>query len=160
MGYNLWIGQAKPVIAMDDRHARMGVEQTSQEGAPESPAIGMGKQNVCWPSYSGFAKFTRAVELERVFYGGSQQCPYYWRDSKGNQQEGLIINHPGCAELTPDHLKAFQDARDRWALKTQDERADWVDSEGKDWAMVRLEWLCWWTAWALKSCSHPSIANS
>ena len=25
---------------------------------------------------------------------------------------------------------------------------------------IRLEWLAWWTRWAVENCKHPVLANS
>jgi len=77
-------------------------------------------------------------------------------------REGLIsgAGHPGCVVLDDTDLQAFKAARDVWMAKPKEERlriAGW-DSD-IDWHQRRLDWLVWWTEWALVECRHPTFGN-
>jgi uncharacterized protein YaeQ len=65
---------------------------------------------------------------------------------------GLLRRHPGVVELLPAHHTAFVEAKLAYAQRPEEEQEEYVTR--------RLEWLCWWTDWALTECDHPSFANS
>lgn len=167
MGYNLGIGQAVCTVDMDDLSARWDVEDVDGEplGAPidtrgaEPPTRG----NSISPSYVTWEAFARSVRLRDVFYNGEP------RDS-GWTGEPLLAHHPGIVPLTADHLAAFESARDAYRdARTVIEPSEamgpirWVErvnEQGAEWNRRRLDWLCWWTRWALENCSHPAFYNS
>ena len=181
MGYNLYIGEAEAVIYMEDRHARMGVKVVDGKdfGAPINSSLNY--SNFCYPSYGVWANFADQTGIYSVFYAprcpnghkiSHGRCPsscklceggrksVYWipeGKDKAQEREGLLANHPGCFELTPDHLIAFEAAREAWKAKPEEER---LDEDDVDWALRRLDWLCFWTKWALDTCKYPSFANS
>ena len=187
MGYNLYIGEAKPIIHMSDRHARMGVQEEwgKSLGAPLNPSNNY--SNKIWPGYIVWRRFTYQVGLYSVFY--APECPektnspfsrckgadcstcrghsVWWIPEGGSQEdgrEGLMANRPGAAKLTQDHLTAFKTARQAWLNlpeKTRQEEGVGPDSDGNpvDWVLRRLDWLVWWTEWALENCEHPTFAN-
>lgn len=66
-------------------------------------------------------------------------------------------SRPGAQPLTAAHLTAFEAAREQWLLRPDSER---LDAEGIDWVLRRLDWLVWWTRWALEYCTYPTFANS
>ena len=55
----------------------------------------------------------------------------------------IVEEHPGYLDITPDLNNTIQ------SLKA-----------GRDYNKSRLEWLKFWTAWALKNCKNPVICNS
>lgn len=160
MGYNLHIGEAEPTIYMEDRVAYMGVKYVELDEAPVNSE--RNRSNRCSPGYLVWAKFCRTVGLWSVFYapespdgkGGS----VYWVPEGGLAREGLLSrDHPGAKVLTPHHLAAFKKARDRWL---EDPEADRLGEDRVDWVLRRLEWLVFWTEWALENCKYPSFATS
>ena len=105
---------------------------------------------------------------------------HWWVGPDGEERVGLIESHPGAAALEPVHLQAFEEALASYKalseprpgmaawLKGRDEERE-RDPEGKGWVMHpgepvdyhlrRLEWLVWWTRWALENCKHPTFGN-
>lgn len=185
MGYNLYIGEAEPVIYLEDRHARMGVANVDGKelGAPLNSSDNY--SNCCWPSYTGWANFAKAVGLYSVFF--APRCPncaekfprhqgcdlcvaesgrkrsVWWipeGKKEGEGQEGLICRHPGAEALTEDHLVAFRTAREGWLARSEEERKEGRGEDGEDYVLRRLDWLIFWTDWALKNCEYPTFANS
>lgn len=149
MGYNLYIGEAVVRSDMEDRRADVVVEVIDGEslGAPLNSTDD--HLNRIYPSYSAWAEFCRNVGLTEVFFAGRNPCPagVWWKGESGKDYEGLIIQHPGCAALTDDHYKAFVVARERY--KSEEE-----------YDLKRLDWLVWWTRWAIDNCKYPSFCNS
>jgi len=169
MGYNLLIGEFEPVIYEGERYARGGCTVLSgAEGAPLDPKGCGVRDSQNWPSYSAWEQFTAAVGLHAVFFAGTQQqgrvkVPY-WTDRSGNCHEGLIRTHPGAQALTAEHLHQFKLAAARLAEQPAQER--WIyrntgtELDGKCGLSVRLDWLIFWTEYALKNCTLPTFANS
>ena len=131
MGYTLRIGQAtSKVVNVKDNdgwyETRWTVEPMRIDNAPAdgSPTD---YTNSRWPSYSAWTDFTKDVGLYDLFYG----------------EEGLLANHPGCAQLTQAHLDKMLAAK-------------CVDPINQG----RLDWLQFWAKWAVENCSKPAIANS
>jgi hypothetical protein len=187
MGYNLYIGEAAPDICFEDRSARMGVEVVDGKefGAPLNSSENY--TNYCYPGYGTWRNFCGQVGLYSVFY--APECPgchdkppgrkgcdlciepkhggrtsVWWTPegkSKGEAREGLMDQRPGCAALTEDHYIAFTTARQAWLnLPEETREAEGVGEDGADWVLRRLDWLCFWTRWALDTCEYPSFANS
>lgn len=52
--------------------------------------------------------------------------------------------------LTEWHLAEFESARGRWMLQCQ-EHENYTNN------LKRLDWLVFWTEWALKKCERPAI---
>lgn len=185
MGFNLLIGEAEPIIYMEERYARMGVrEEWGKEfGAPLNSSENY--SNKISPGYISWSRFCVQTGLYSVFY--APRCPnstktdtYRCRDDcplcEGNRKsvwwepegsagrEGLLHHHPGAAELLGIHLTAFKTAREEWLAKADSVRAEGVgkDRHGNpvDWVLRRLDWLVWWTEWALENCENPTFANS
>ncbi len=88
--------------------------------------------NTVAPSYSAWAEFCKRTGLKEIF------------------ATDLLAKHPGHAKLTKSHLKTFEKARDAYFKQNDQDRYD----------IKRLNWLCWWTDWALKNCETPSMLNS
>lgn len=182
MGHNLYIGEAEPVIYLEDRIAYMGVEVV--DGADQAPLNSSDDyRNYCYPGYLIWHEFAAQTGLYSTFY--APKCPncsgkfprhrgcdlctdpkhgghtsVWWvpeGKTKEEGMEGLLHNLPGCKALTEDHLTAFKAARETWMSKPDTER---LDEDGVDWVLRRLDWLVFWTDWALKNCKFPSFANS
>jgi len=161
MGYTIRIGEA--VVTDCDYYWECAVERMELPDAPESPAAGLGKANEAWPSYSSWPDFCRAVVLYDVFF---------------NEDYGLMHNHPDCAKLTEAHvirfeaaLKAFRaehpEAVPRYVNYIHDEGfaeyrrrlAEDTTVSPHDATLARLEWLCWWSRWAITNCARPALYN-
>jgi hypothetical protein len=144
MGYNLYIGEADLHTDIESRWARYGVAVKDGEdlGAPLNSTDN--HSNCIYPSYSAWGAFCEEVGLKAVFYAEREP---WWTGESGNQYEGLLSHHPGCAVITEDHYKAFVAATEGY--KGTDE-----------YHKKRLDWLVWWTRWALDNCQYPSFSNS
>lgn len=166
MGYNFYIGEAEPTIYLEDRYACMGVKHVELDEAPVNSSEN--RSNYCYPGYLVWANFCREVGLWSVFYapecpnrhqqvrpcdhrclvcGGGK--PVYWippgKTSKQAREGLLSRDESGAKELIPEHLVAFKAARERWLERPESER---------------LDWLVFWTEWALENCKYPSFATS
>lgn len=131
MGYNLGIGEFKVDI---DHAARACICSVEGQGFDEAPLNSSdNRSNWIWPSYTTWSRFAREVGLSDLFEG--------W--------DSLIESHPGVAPLMAEHLARFEAARGLVA-NTSDPK----------WDARRLEWLIWWTRWALENCEYPTFANS
>lgn len=51
--------------------------------------------------------------------------------------------------LCKDHVEMFRAVRDRTSKGFNPEPYD----------LIRLDWLIWWTDWALANCEHPAISS-
>lgn len=174
MGYTLLIGEAEADVDLEDRYARVTVAGRFLPEAPLGSGGGVNEHtNSCWPSYSTWADFARRVGLHGVFFAPAcpAECPrwapchvcngrpVWWAGADGQERRGLLARHPGCEALEHVHLTAFREALEAWRAKPETERAAAM-SDGVDYDERRLEWLVWWTDWALLNCTHPSFANS
>ncbi len=150
MGYNLYIGEAHASVYMEDRYARIDVEGLELPDAPKNSSDD--QFNRIFPSYSVWGDFCRDVGLEMVFYAGRSPCPsgVWWKDDEGKDHDGLIVNHPGAAKLTEAHYRAFVAAQTAYCGRGGHEECN----------LKRLNWLIWWTRWALDNCEHPTFYNS
>lgn len=148
MGYALYIGEAEVVTYMEDRHTHIGVKVIEREDAP---LVVANHSNRCHLSYSGLHHFVRRVGLFPVFF--APECPngsetVWWvppGEDPSAGQGGLIRYHPGAEALTPGHLAEFKAALDAHEGSSSDRRM--------------LEWLVYWTEWALTNCEYPTFVN-
>jgi len=173
VGYNLYIGEAEVIVHMDERYARMGVKYESSADAPQTTVGDTG--NHIYPGHTTWREFCKTVGLYSVFYApecptkhhhlhGCPTCegkPLWWKPD-GTEHEGLMKDRPGAAPLTEIHLVAFEEARERWLERPEEERQEigGASDTGRDLVLARLDWLVWWTEWALENCDNPTFANS
>lgn len=169
MSYDLTIGEFECEVYPEERHADIGAEGAESVDAPLNSDWPKGNRtNSISPSYSGWNNFVRRTGLYSVFYAPRCACEgtpkncgcgtIWWHRPDGVEDDGLIRSHPDAAKLTDQHLIEFKAARGRY-LETPEPRRG-IGDEGIDWVLRRLDWLCWWTAWALKNCEHPTFGNS
>ena len=165
MGYNLTIGEAKVFSDLAERYTTVNVDTLVLDDAPLNS--GEDHSNSCGPSYSTWHRFAHDTGLQSVFYGGqlAPRSEQDWGGSKriatfvgtyGVDRDGLLVRHPGCVELTQSHLDAFEEARAKWVASP---KAEYI-VDGVDWGLRRLDWLVWWTRWALENCNYPSMHNT
>lgn len=174
MGYNLYIGEAVADVDLAERYARVGVNCMTVEGAPLNSTDDY--INRVFPSYSVWAQFAREVGLYELFYAKSEP---WWQDDEGMDYEGLLSRHPGAVKITEGHYRAFVQARERY-IGRPDRPARLPEHEGlvpqestspgrpflpenlvaDEYNVKRLNWLVFWTRWALDNCKYPTFANS
>lgn len=158
MGYNLSIGNAVLEEADPSEYdgqfcARYRVKGVRHETAP---AFGEPTDytNQRWPSYSGWAEFCKETGLHGLFF---------------DNYAGIMREHPGCFQLTEDHLRQVREALEQRKQATglrppgffdYDEETQQEVDNGKDPQTARLVWLEYWIAWALANCARPAIENS
>jgi hypothetical protein len=162
MGYNIYIGDAKPEFSKDDGElwARWTVNGMALPDAPTFPNDEVtGNGNCRSPSYVGWSEFCEAVGLHDLFL---------------EKWEGLMGEHPGCKMLHKEHLLQVQAALEKWKRtatkdpgfsgwpKHNPDTNQWeTPDDGKyDHNLARLIWLEFWMRWALENCETPAIANS
>lgn len=136
MGYNFAIGEWRQVKPAESEPAEYIVwpDETRLPNAPVSPANdGSNSWN---PSYSAWAEFSRRNGLYDLFFGPGS----------------LIESHPGWAELKREHLTRFSEAERKLALLRN-------RNNEEDYDLERLDWLVFWTRWALENCKRPIFAN-
>ncbi len=160
MGYSLSLGEAEiDYDIYEDDHknsmVRIGVRGEKHD---EAPAFGEPTDytNARLPSYTQWHAFCEFTQLIDVFYEGNDFCG----------------GHPGVFPIT----KQFQ-TRIRQALKAHKmrypnavasyEREKDIgndDYSEKDYmadgCLCRLEWLKYWTDWAIENCKCPVFCNT
>jgi len=137
MGYTILIGEASITPAPDELGQALqwetspSVEITVHEIEQDGAAPdGFGNpSNKRMPSYMAWGDFCDDAGLTNLFF---------------NEESGLFRQHPGACLLTQNHLAEMLAARQRPL---------------EDYHVERLEWLIWWTAWALENCRVPTIYN-
>ena len=132
MGYNITIGNAVVETDKDyfpELHAAWTVKVVKHENAP---AFGEPTDfsNARWPSYSGWAEFLRATDLEE-----------WWKK--------VAEQHPGCYGLEQEDVDTVAEAMKKY-----------VKSDEEDWNYNRLVWLDYWVRWAVENCETPAIENT
>jgi hypothetical protein len=107
---------------------------------PDAPANQYAPhENLRAPSYAGWADFAEASGLEVIFFG---------------EKTGLMREHPGTVRLTSAHLLAFQAAFVGMRL-----RCSVQPTKENKYHLDRLDWLVYWTRYALEHCRCPAIHN-
>lgn len=139
MGYNLYIGELIiETVVEKGTHVYTWysvVEEVDEKNAPLNSSDLY--SNECWPSYISWSDFCQRADLYSLFL------------DKG---EGILYQHPGAYVLTEDVLTEFEEARLRYK--------DCGDPEIDIYDRRRLDWLCYWTKWALENCKVPVFVNS
>lgn len=85
-------------------------------------------------SYSAFEDELRRIELYEHFYGTLQDTSV--------RKEPICKDHPGVVDLLQSDLELFEETRD-----------DLYEPS------CLVNWLCFWSRWALGNTSHPVIMN-
>lgn len=149
MGYNLYIGEFDVEVEHEDRRVSATVRIEDPIGPLNSSDR---RDNQCWPSYTAWRNFADEVGLVEVFFGDGRKVPYFDAGPDHGSIFGLLCHHPGCVELLPAHRHAFYEAKLAYEKRPEHEQDEYV--------RLRLEWLTWWSDWALKNCEYPSFANT
>lgn len=103
---------------------------------PDAPKSEYNEGSNSWsPSYTGWHNFATETKLLDVFPGNRDQ-----------NDLSLVVDHPGWAKLDQRHLDRFREAREGLSPD--------------DYNSTRLDWLIFWTDWALKNCKRPIFTNS
>lgn len=152
MGYNLGIGEFEVEVDKENRYCHLTVD--APEVVKDAPLNSSDdRSNWIYPSYTVWSNFCNQVGIAHVFwnyrYEGDTKIYLNRNDYPCSP---LLDDHPGCAALTEWHLEEFKKARERYVPRSEEEERDYVKA--------RLDWLVFWTEWALKNCKYPSFANS
>lgn len=137
MSYNLRIGNAKISYDSEENECRIVAEEYRHDNAPHdgSPTD---FTNERWPSYVGWSDFCNSVGLRDLFF---------------NEDNGLIINHPGVSSLNNLHKKEIDKAYINFKKKN-------LKNKKSEANYNRLKWLKYWVDWCLKNCDKPILENS
>jgi len=136
MGYHISIGE----LEYDAKEAAEGatgwfVETIKNHAAPQVLGVPfLDKSNDRSPSYTAWRLFSMEADVSDFFY-----------DSTGR----LKCESPGFFEISSETVEYFQAAYERYK-KTG-------TGEGYDQNVNRLEWLAFWTDYALKNCTRPAM---
>ena len=156
MGYNLTIGELEIKYSQDEEICDIIAQSFKHDNAPAfgEPTDFESKR---WPSYSSWSDFCKFVGLSELFF---------------NNDNGILISHPGCVPLSQRHKKEIDTAYLAFKKKYPKAKAaysplidfkkgifedpDWP--EENDW-LCRLEWLKYWVDWVLINCNQPVFEN-
>lgn len=149
MGYNLYIGEAEVWECLEERRAGVCVAVKSDENAPINSTDD--NTNRIFPGYGAFADFCRDFGIHDIFYQSEdyKKCRW-WTDPEGVGHDCLLSIHPGAQPLTESHYIAFKEAQERHAGSCSDDGYN----------LKRINWLVWWTRWALDNCKYPTFSNT
>lgn len=111
--------------------------------APAPPEDPFPHENLRMPSYIGWGNFMDRAGLIGTFE---------------DKETGLFREHPGTVVLTREHLGVFMASLDLYPINHRAEGVGDPEIEAID--RERLEWLVWWTRYALEHCKCPAIHNS
>jgi hypothetical protein len=148
MGYNLRIGEMKvdPLVTEPGEEVEVCIDAERHDGKGIGAPINSSDDtsNAVYPSYTAWSNFCDAVGLSDVFFNREGRFEYH----------GIIDNHPGVVVLCQRHLDRFKAALQQYtATKKRD------GNETVEYNFRRLEWLVFWTQWALKNCKVPVFTN-
>ncbi len=155
MGYSLSIGEAIIDYSIwEDDYKESSVSiAVEAEHHETAPAFGepTDHSNQRWPSYTQWHEFCKFTQLTDVFY----------------QDKDFRGGHPGVFPITKTFqrhidlaLKAHK-MRHPNAQATYEREANLSEEEFMaDGSYCRLEWLKYWTDWALINCKHPVFCNT
>jgi hypothetical protein len=133
MGYTLIIGER----ASD---ASDGAQEMTLPQAPLFPGDELtGRSNKRMISSRDFASFCTATGLTSIL-------------------SAVAGNHPGCLEMTASLVNELERALEAYEDEARP-RLPAGFGPLHDAHLARLRWLCWWSAWALRTCRKPVLAN-
>lgn len=148
MGWTLRIGEFEAEVDARLRAATPSVRYESEaEGSPMNSSGDWSNQ--CAPGYNAWHEFCDRVGLRDVFFAGADGQRECWVDHEDRARVGLILGSDACEALTEAHYLKFQFARDVWKGGPLE--------DGVDWDLRRLDWLVFWTRWALDNCEYPTF---
>jgi len=153
MGYTLAIGEAKIESYEEDGLEASCYIKVNAARKASAPAFGEPTDytNERWPSYTSWYNFCEYAKILPTMY-------YMNIDgSFGNFRGG----HPGAFPINKEFKEAIDTAYNRLKMqaKTLDPDADIFETDlGGAWA--RIQWVKYWTDWALENCTTPVLVNS
>jgi len=169
VSYDIYIGNAElesdwPGEDYDGPHAEWVVNGMTHPDAPYKPDM-TERSNGCHPGYSQWADAMRTVGLYDLWF---------------HEEEGLLRPHPGIKVLTPEMLARMESARDAFKAAHPRDYGGYCpcyecDAMGRfrrgaaeqsaphdplaNGNFLRLDWMCWWSRWALDNCERPAVYN-
>jgi hypothetical protein len=90
--------------------------------------------------------------LAAIFWGTPEALMYEWH--AGRSEDGLV-------GLTVKHVEEFERALASYKARNPDAVPGIPWSGGApdaDHALAKLEWLAYWTRWAVTNCRHPALS--
>ena len=181
MGYTFKFGNFYADIYPEERRVSVTVTTNGLPDPINPPYDSSGymtRGSHCAPSYSAWTDFTRQHGLHDVFF--LEGPTPWWTDNEGNSFEPLLIRHPGAQPLDQAHLDRFlraqqahkvsydqaAEAIEAWDARRQARREQGAKVDHDDqlatpyWDAIRLNWLVYWTQYALNYAEFPTFANS
>lgn len=145
MGYRIFIGDLLKSPKPEEGCFNYIVPDVTSAFAPKFDAVDdrQGGKNSHYSSYGGWSDFCEEARIFDLFF---------------NPSTGLMRNHPGYVELTPEHLIKIREAMEyREAMVGPPPGFGHDGSE--DPILARLIWLEYWVRWALRNCCQPVLLN-
>lgn len=146
MSYDIYIGERETITIKDEdgKYVYEGVREIKDTEAPEFDNDDLtGKSNGRHPGYGQFYEFCQMVDLVPMFF---------------DKKHGLLREHPGCQDLTLEHVEALRLSIDQWMTEHQNNGPPGF-LDGQDMILARLLWYEWWMTHALLNCKRPAIYN-
>ncbi len=135
MGYTLAIGEFKVTVEDEGLNSYLYYSVEEVKAFPDTPFFDeYTKSNYKSPSYTAWSESMKAAGLTDFMY---------------NLETGLIREHPGIVPLTKEHQKIINNAFNNFDKKLHNY-----------YIYQRINWLNYWTNWALKNCKLPVFYNS
>lgn len=154
MGYSLIIGEARVESYEEDGLEALCYITAEKAHHPDAPAFGepTDHTNQRWPSYTSWYNFCEYADILPAIYE---------TDAYGNASGSLRGGHPGAFPINKEFQDNINTAYNHLKMqaKTLDSEEDIFSTDiGGAWA--RIQWLKYWTDWAMENCTHPVLANS
>lgn len=144
MGYEIYIGEwDKDAVADEEGCAPQTIALIEHDDAPSFDEDSVGRTNCRKPSYGTWKGFCRAVGVDALFNGPT----------------GLLVEHPGTVQLTKAHARTLHTALKVFRAAHRRAKPTFASVDENDHHLARLEWLVWWTDWALANCMVPAMHN-
>jgi hypothetical protein len=171
MGYTIIIGEACFKGEKDEAYLRVWAKPEAHKDAPVFPNDPMTRNgNTRSPSYTGWSNFCRETGLYGMFFGvDGRRDPYMRGDDNCHREVPIMADHPGYAAINAADALAVKQALERHVLKHGEltpgfrnwmEKDEDAPANANECATrARLIWLNYWTDWAVRTCTHPIVAN-
>jgi len=131
MGITLKIGEFEAEALYDSRDTQVACESVEHYDAPVNSCDD--NSNTIMITGTKWNNFVREVGLDDLFLG----------------EYGLSERVDTAGALTAKHLERFEQA--------QEAHVPDLNEDGEDYVKRRLDWLVYWTTWALKYCEYPTF---
>lgn len=151
MGMSITIGNAQPVTQRDgERVFEWTIDDVTVATAPtwEDQDPARFQANWMCNGYGEWEAFVVAVGLLDLLTQNGLK--------RGVQGDLCSPDQLTPVPLLPRHVATIQQAVARWRRKHPDAVGRYGTTQVDGWT-ARLEWLLWWSEWALANCEHPAV---